>query len=54
MIISELSKRDPSLGIVMVSAVSVEKLLLNLNANKTAGPDNLNGKLLMTSLLGTK
>ena len=29
-----------------MSAIGVEKLLLNLNASKAAGPDKLSGKLL--------
>ena len=42
----QLNKRYPSLSILNVSAIGVEKLLLNLNASKAAGPDNQNGKLL--------
>ena len=42
----QLSKQYPSLSILSVSAIGVEKLLLNLNASKAAGPDKLSGKLL--------
>ena len=42
----QLNKRYPSLSILNVSAVGLEKLLLNLNASKAAGPDKLSGKLL--------
>ena len=42
----QLNKRYPSLSILNVSAIRVEKLLLNLNASKGAGPDKLSGKLL--------
>ena len=42
----QLNKQYPSLSILSVSAIGVEKLLLNLNASKAAGPDKLSGKLL--------
>ena len=42
----QLNKRYPSLSILNVSAIGVEKLLLNLNASKASGPDKLSGKLL--------
>ena len=42
----QLNKRYPSLSILYVSAIGVEKLLLNLNASKAAGSDKLSGKLL--------
>ena len=42
----QLNKRYPSLSILNGSAIGVEKLLLNLNASKAAGPDNLRGKFL--------
>ena len=42
----QLNKRFTSLSILSVSAIGVEKLLLNLNASKAAGPDKLSGKLL--------
>ena len=42
----QLDKQYPSLSILSVSAIGVEKLLLNLNASKAAGPDKLSGKLL--------
>ena len=35
----QLNKQYPSLSILNVTAVGVEKLLLNLNASKAAGPD---------------
>ena len=42
----QLNKQYPSLSTLSVSAIGVEKLLLNLNASKAAGPDKLSGKLL--------
>ena len=42
----QLNKRYPSLSVLNVSAIGVEKLLLNLKANKAAGPDKLSGKFL--------
>ena len=42
----QLNKWYASLSILNVSAIGVEKLLLNLNASKAAGPDKLSGKLL--------
>ena len=45
----QLNKGYPSLSILNVSAIGVEKLLLNLNASKAAGPDKLSGKLLKTT-----
>ena len=42
----QLNKRFPSLSILNVTAIGVEKLLLNLNTSKAAGPDKLSGKLL--------
>ena len=42
----QLNKWYASLSILNVSAIRVEKLLLNLNASKAAGPDKLSGKLL--------
>ena len=42
----QLSKQYPSLSILNVSAIGSEKLLLNLNISKAAGPDKLSGKLL--------
>ena len=37
----QLNKQYQSLSILNVSAIGVEKLLLNLNASKAAGPDKL-------------
>ena len=42
----QLNKQYPGLSTLSVSAIGVEKLLLNLNASKAAGPDKLSGKLL--------
>ena len=42
----QLNKQYPSLSILNVSAIGMEKLLLNLNASKAAGPDKLSEKLL--------
>ena len=39
----QMNKRYPSLSILNVSAIGVEKLLPNLNTSKAAGPDNLSG-----------
>ena len=42
----QLNKRFPSLSTLNVTEIGVEKLLLNLNAIKAAGPDKLSRKLL--------
>ena len=36
----------PGIGSLVITVKGVEKMLLNLNANKAAGPDELHGKLL--------
>ena len=39
-------KQYPGIGSLVITVKVVEKMLLNLNANKAAGPDELHGKLL--------
>ena len=36
----------PGIGMLVINVKVVEKMLLNLNASKVAGPDELHGKLL--------
>ena len=36
----------PGIGSLIITIKGIEKMLLNLNANKAAGPDELHGKLL--------
>ena len=40
------NKQYPGIGSLVITVKGVEKMLLNLNANKAAGQDDLHGKLL--------
>ena len=39
------NKQYPGIGSLVITVKGVEKMLLNLNANNAAGPDELHGKL---------
>ena len=44
------NKQYPGIGSLVITVKGVEKMLINLNANKAAGPDDLHGKLLKNTV----